>query len=70
MACVFLMGIGSGDWLPMLAMLVGLGALVQCIDMTVKYIRMRRRRKLEMMQRAFEEVMQIDQNLDIDAADQ
>ena len=50
MVTVFLMGVASGDWLPLLAFLIGLGAIVQFIDWSIHAVKKWHLRKLHRLE--------------------
>ncbi len=47
MTHLFLGGMGDGDWLPFLWVLIAIGALLQIGDWLLKLVREKRRRKVE-----------------------
>jgi hypothetical protein len=57
MATLLLMGVGMNNWLAYLWVLLGMAAIVQSIDWSVKFIRERKRRKQEERELALHELL-------------
>lgn len=45
MVTILLMGVASGEWLPLLFFLLGIGAVVQIVDMGIQFFKKWRKKR-------------------------